>query len=134
MDFLNPIYVTGREDQSMEKIEIIEKKSRFIAFAGKVNSEDEAKAFIEEKTREHKKARHVAFAYVLPNIEKCSDAGEPRGTAGLPLLNAIKRRELCGTIVVVVRYFGGILLGKGGLIRAYGKAAGLSLDAHTFKS
>jgi len=115
----------------MEPIELIEKKSRFLAYAGKVNSEDEAKAFIDEKTREHKKARHVAFAYALPNIEKCSDAGEPRGTAGLPLLNAIKRRELCGAVVVVVRYFGGILLGKGGLIRAYGKAAGMSLDALT---
>ena len=78
----------------MEQIEIIEKKSRFIAYACKVNSEDEAKAFIDEKTIEHKKARHVVFAYILPNVEKCSDAGEPRGTAGLPLLNAIKRREL----------------------------------------
>ena len=116
----------------MEKIELIEKKSRFIAYVSVVNSEDEAKAFIAEISKEHKKARHVVFAYVLPNIEKCNDAGEPRGTAGLPLLNAIKRRELCGVVVVVLRYFGGILLGKGGLMRAYGKAAGKALDAHSF--
>jgi len=109
-------------------IEIIEKKSRFIAYVSKINSEDEAKSFINEKSREYKKARHIVFAYTLHNIEKYSDSGEPRGTAGLPLLNAIKRRELCGVVVVVVRYFGGILLGKGGLMRAYGKAAGKALD------
>ena len=113
----------------MPSIEIVEKKSRFIAFAKQVSSENEAKDFIDRLKHEHKKARHIAFAYVLPGIERCSDAGEPRGTAGVPLLNAIHRRSLCEVIVVVVRYFGGILLGKGGLIRAYGKAAGKSLDA-----
>jgi len=116
----------------MEKIELIEKKSRFIAYASVVNSEEEAKSFVAEKSKEHKKSRHVVFAYVLPNIEKWHDDGEPRGTAGLPLLNAIKRRELSGMVVVVVRYFGGILLGKGGLMRAYGKAAGQSLDILSF--
>lgn len=113
----------------MSSIEIIEKKSRFIAYASRISSEDEDKVFIDEKTHEHKKARHIVFAYVLSNIEKHSDAGEPRGTAGLPVLNSIKRRGLCGVIVVVVRYFGGILLGKGGLIRAYGKAAGKALES-----
>lgn len=112
----------------MKQSEIIVKKSRFIAYSKKINSEDEAKAFINEITLENKRARHVAFAYVLPKAVKCSDAGEPRGTAGQPILNVIHRRELCNVIVVVVRYFGGILLGKGGLIRAYGKAAGQSLS------
>ena len=108
--------------------ELIEKKSRFIGYAKRVNSEDEAKAFIAELSREHKKARHIAFAYILPNTSRYSDDGEPRGTAGMPLLNAILRRELNNAVVVVIRYFGGTLLGKGGLIRAYGKAAGKSLD------
>lgn len=112
----------------MTSAEIIVKKSRFIAYPKEISSEEEAKAFIDEITREHKRARHVAFAYVLSNIIKCSDAGEPRGTAGQVILNAIQRRNFCGVVVVVVRYFGGILLGKGGLIRAYGKVAGASLD------
>ena len=112
----------------MPSFEIIEKKSRFISFSKQINSEENAKDFIDGITREHKKARHITYAYVLPGIERCSDAGEPRGTAGLPLLNAIHRRGFCSVIVVVVRYFGGVLLGKGGLIRAYGKAAGKALD------
>jgi len=116
----------------MEKIELIEKKSRFIAYVKAINSEEEAKAFIGDKSKEHKKSRHIVYAYVLPNIEKFNDDGEPRGTAGLPLLNAIKRRGLSGMVVVVVRYFGGILLGKGGLMRVYGKAAGQALDAQNF--
>jgi len=111
-----------------EPYELTEKKSRFVAYSRKIASVDEANAFLEDVTREHRKARHIVYAYVLPGAEKYSDAGEPRGTAGLPLLNAIKRRELSDVIVVVVRYFGGILLGKGGLARAYGKAAGKALD------
>ena len=107
--------------------EIIEKKSRFIGYAARVNTEDGAKAFIAEVAREHPKARHIAFAYVLPNTAKTNDDGEPRGTAGLPIYNVIIRRNIQNVVVVVVRYFGGILLGKGGLIRAYGKAAGLAL-------
>ena len=108
--------------------EIIEKKSRFIGYAARAGSEDEAKAFIGEISREHPKARHIAFAYVLPNTAKTSDDGEPRGTAGLPIYNVITRRKLKNIVVVVVRYFGGTLLGKGGLIRAYGKAAGLAIE------
>ena len=108
--------------------ELIVKKSRFISYAAQVNSEDEAKAFIAEITREHPKARHIAFAYVLPSTAKTSDGGEPHGTAGLPIYNVITRRNLSNIVVVVVRYFGGTLLGKGGLIRAFGKAAGLALQ------
>ena len=113
--------------------EIIEKKSRFIGYAARINSEDEAKVFIAEISAEHKKARHVAFAYLLPNTAKMSDDGEPKGTAGLPIYNVITRREMQNIVVVVVRYFGGILLGKGGLIRAYGKAAGMAVDEIVIK-
>jgi len=108
--------------------EIIEKKSRFIGYATSVHSEDEAKQFISGISKEHKKANHVTYAYVLPNTAKTSDDGEPKGTAGLPIYNVITRRNMQNVVVVVVRYFGGTLLGKGGLIRAYGKAAGLALD------
>ncbi|MCL1880424.1 MAG: YigZ family protein [Actinomycetia bacterium] len=107
---------------------IVEKKSRFLAYSKRVTNEGEAMGFIAEISREHKKAKHVVYAYVLESTERCSDAGEPRGTAGPGLVAAIKRRGLVGIAVVVVRYFGGILLGKGGLLRAYGKAAGRSLD------
>jgi len=108
--------------------EIIEKKSRFISFAERVVSEDEAKAFIGKIKLEHPKASHVTFAYVLSNTAKTNDDGEPRGTAGLPIYNVITRRNVSSVVVVVVRYFGGTLLGRGGLIRAYGKAAGLALE------
>jgi len=109
-------------------IEIIEKKSRFIGFAKRVSSEDEAKAFIKEVAAKHHKANHVTFAYVLSNTAKTNDDGEPRGSAGLPIYNVITRRNIQNIVVVVVRYFGGTLLGKGGLIRSYGKAAGLAID------
>ncbi|MDR1101674.1 MAG: YigZ family protein [Clostridiales bacterium] len=109
--------------------ELIEKKSRFIAFSYKVENEIEAKIIIENIAKEHKRCRHVVYAYVIGDIAKYSDAGEPRGTAGLPAMNAIQRRNLNNILVIIVRYFGGVLLGKGGLIRAYGKAAGRELDS-----
>jgi len=109
--------------------ELIVKKSRFISYAAQADSEEKAKACITEISRQHKKARHVAFAYITPNATRYNDDGEPRGTAGLPLLSSIQRRNTESVVVVVVRYFGGVLLGKGGLIRAYGKAAGLALEA-----
>ena len=108
--------------------EIIEKKSRFIGYATRASSEDEAKLFIKNIANEYRKANHVTYAYVLTNTAKTSDDGEPKGTAGLPIYNVITRRKFQNVVVVVVRYFGGTLLGKGGLIRAYGKAAGLALD------
>jgi len=109
--------------------EITIKKSRFIGYAARIGAEDEAKVFIAKITSGHPKARHVTFAYVLPNTAKTNDDGEPRGTAGLPIYNVIDRRNIKNIVVVVVRYFGGILLGKGGLIRAYSKAAGLAIDS-----
>jgi len=109
-------------------VEIIEKKSRFIGYARRVETEDTAKQFVAKIAAEHKKSRHVAFAYVLTNTARMSDDGEPKGTAGLPMYNMLNRRGLTNVVVVVVRYFGGTLLGKGGLIRAYGKAAGMAVD------
>ncbi|MCL2225106.1 MAG: YigZ family protein [Defluviitaleaceae bacterium] len=108
--------------------EITEKKSRFLGYSANAETEDEARAFIAKISAEHKKARHVAYAYVLASTAKMNDDGEPKGTAGLPIYTLINRRGLKNVVVVVVRYFGGTLLGKGGLIRAYGKAAGMSLD------
>jgi len=108
--------------------ELIEKKSRFIAYSATISNETDAKTLIASTQKEHKRSRHIVFAYIVNGKEKFSDDGEPNGTAGLPVLTAIKRRNLDNIIVVVVRYFGGILLGKGGLIRAYGKVAGWELD------
>ncbi|MCL2081651.1 MAG: YigZ family protein [Oscillospiraceae bacterium] len=109
--------------------QLIVKKSRFIAYAAGIDNEDTAKAYIAEISRQHKRARHIVFAYVTPTATRYSDDGEPHGTAGPPLLNSIQRRNMENTVVVVVRYFGGVLLGKGGLIRAYGKVAGMALEA-----
>jgi hypothetical protein len=105
--------------------EIIEKKSRFIGYAARAENEDEAKAFIAKIAAKHPKARHVAFAYVLPSTARTNDDGEPRGTAGLPIYNVITRRNMQSIVVVVVRYFGGTLLflqsqsvGLGGLVHS----------------
>jgi len=117
-------------NRGMSMREIVEKKSRFIGYAKTIGSEDEAKAYIGMVAGDHPKARHVAYAYVLPNTARICDDGEPRGTAGLPIYNVINRRKMQSIVVVVVRYFGGTLLGKGGLIRAYGKAAGLAIEGN----
>ncbi len=108
----------------MNKAEIEINKSRFIAIRKELTSLDEVKPFLLELKKEHKKARHVCYAYVYKNeivSEKCSDDGEPSGTAGYPILNVIKKKNLTNVIVAVVRYFGGIKLGAGGLTRAYTK-------------
>lgn len=102
------------------------KKSRFIGYASHVNSWDEAKSYLEQIKSEHPKARHWCFGFCgghNPVNERCSDDGEPSGTAGAPILNAIRGEGLSDTVCVVVRYFGGVKLGAGGLIRAYGAAA-----------
>ena len=100
-------------------------KSRFIAYRLELTSLDLVKPFLEKLKKEHKKARHVCYAYVYNReviSEKCSDDGEPGGTAGYPILNVIKKKNLTNVLVAVVRYFGGIKLGAGGLTRAYTKA------------
>jgi len=109
--------------------EIIEKKSRFIASVFPITSKEEAEEKINELKKEFWDARHNVYAYNLPNnISKYSDDGEPQGTAGLPIYTVLQKREIINVLVVVTRYFGGILLGKGGLIRAYSEAAKKGLE------
>ncbi len=104
--------------------EIIEKKSRFIANIFYIESESEAEDIIKEIKKEYYDARHNCFAYIIDreNISKFSDDGEPSGTAGVPILNILKGRNLSNILVIVTRYFGGTLLGTGGLVRAYSDA------------
>ena len=102
--------------------EIIEKKSRFIATVRPVKSEEEALAFIESMRKKYWNATHNCFAYVIGEhfqIQRCSDDGEPSGTAGKPMLDVLLGEEIHDVVVVVTRYFGGTLLGTGGLVRAY---------------
>ena len=109
----------------MEKFELIINKSKFIAYKLDLSSLEQVKPFLETLRKEHKKANHVCYAYVYKGeivSEKCFDDGEPGGTAGYPILNVIKKKNLTNVLVAVVRYFGGIKLGAGGLTRAYTKA------------
>lgn len=109
-----------------------EKKSEFIGYAKRVENEEEAKAFINEIKNMHKQARHNCSAYIIGknmNIQKYSDDGEPQGTAGIPILEVMKKSRVTDCAVVVTRYFGGILLGTGGLTRAYTKGASISIKA-----
>lgn len=103
--------------------EIVEKKSRFIGNLFYVDNKFDAEEKIREIKKKYHDAKHNCFAYrVIENekvIEKCSDDGEPSGTAGAPILNIIKNNSLCNVLIVITRYFGGILLGTGGLVRAY---------------
>lgn len=111
--------------------EMIEKKSRFIGYCRPVKTQDEAIDFINEIRAMHRQATHNVYAYVVRdnNIMRYSDDGEPAGTAGVPVLEVIKKEGLTDVAVVVTRYFGGVLLGAGGLVRAYGKSAKLGIDA-----
>ncbi|AIR83195.1 YigZ family protein [Staphylococcus epidermidis] len=106
-------------------IENVISKSRFIAYIKPVSTENEAKAFIDEIKTKHKDATHNCSAYTVGpemNIQKANDDGEPSGTAGIPMLEILKKLEIHNVCVVVTRYFGGIKLGAGGLIRAYSGA------------
>ena len=111
--------------------EMEEKKSIFIGHATPVRNEDEARAFIESKRREYHDATHNCYAYLLNNgaVARYSDDGEPSGTAGVPILNVVKMSGATDLAVEVTRYFGGILLGAGGLVRAYTSAAKIAVDA-----
>lgn len=115
------MFKTIKEDVSGE---IIEKKSRFIANIFYIESEEEAEVIIKNIKKKYYDARHNCFAYRIDkeNISKFSDDGEPSGTAGAPILNIIEGKELRNILVIVTRYFGGILLGTGGLVRAYSDA------------
>ena len=105
--------------------EIVEKKSRFIATVRPVKNEEEALAFLEEMRKKYWDARHNCYAYSIGKnreFTRCSDDGEPSGTAGRPMLDVILGEDIYNVAVVVTRYFGGVLLGTGGLVRAYSKA------------
>lgn len=109
-----------------------EKKSEFIGYAKRVENEEDAKAFVAEIKNMHKQARHNCWAYIIGekmNIQRYSDDGEPQGTAGIPILEVMKKNNITDCAVVVTRYFGGILLGAGGLTRAYTKGASIALKA-----
>lgn len=109
-------------------------KSKFVGFAYCVNSLEEINNKLVALAKLHNKATHICYAYILsnPNLEKCSDDGEPEGTAGRPILELLKRNNLSNTLIVVVRYFGGIKLGVGGLLRAYSTCAKNTLDLCEF--
>ena len=111
--------------------EMEERKSIFIGHAAPVSSEEEARRYVDEKKSRYYDATHNVYAYMLNNgaVGRYSDDGEPQGTAGLPVFNAVKMSGACDLVVVVTRYFGGILLGASGLVRAYSAAARLALDA-----
>lgn len=112
--------------------EIIIQKSRFITYVERAETEQEAQDFINNIKQKHKDATHNCSAYIIgehDQIQKANDDGEPSGTAGVPMLEVLKKQSLKDTVVVVTRYFGGIKLGGGGLIRAYGKATTEGIDA-----
>lgn len=108
----------------------IEKRSEFICHLAPVKTNDEAVDFINSVRAEHRKAKHNVYAYILrnDNISRYSDDGEPQGTAGVPVLDVLQKRGLTDVCAVVTRYFGGILLGGGGLVRAYSHAVSLACD------
>lgn len=111
--------------------EFTEQRSRFIGYAKPVTTEAQALAFIEEKKKQHWDAKHNVYAYVLREggIQRYSDDGEPHGTAGVPTLDVLIKSGLTDVVVVVTRYFGGILLGAGGLVRAYTRGAKIAVEA-----
>ena len=115
-------FVTIKEKEY--SAEIVEKRSKFIAKVIKVQSEEDVTNELKKIRKEHRDARHNVFAYrLMNNGERMSDDGEPSGTAGAPILEILRGENLQNVLVVVTRYFGGILLGTGGLVRAYGTAA-----------
>ncbi len=101
-----------------EKTTIIN-KSKFIGIVKRITNKDDVESILKEVRNQYLDATHICYAYSLPNIEKYSDDGEPIGTAGIPILDILKKNNLSYTIAIVVRYFGGIKLGSNGLIRAY---------------
>lgn len=112
--------------------EKVVEKSRFLTYTAHITSEEEAKEFLQRVRALHPLATHVCYGYIadkVGNIQRFSDDGEPQGTAGMPILSVIKNQKLFETAVAVVRYFGGIKLGAGGLTRAYASCASEGLDA-----
>jgi uncharacterized YigZ family protein len=133
-DFIIVLFRGSKVSYKTIKIEATgeyeEKKSLFIGSVKRVSTEEEAKEFISYVKSQHKEARHNVYAYVIGSnkgIQRYSDDGEPQGTGGIPVLEVIKKNDISDTALVVTRYFGGILLGSAGLVRAYGKAASLAV-------
>lgn len=123
-------YKTIKELRATDEFE--EKKSLFIGNVKRVENEAEARAFIDEIKNQHKQATHNVYAYVIGEnmgIQRYTDDGEPQGTAGIPALEVIKKSGITDCAVVVTRYFGGVLLGTGGLTRAYTKGASIAIKA-----
>ncbi|WP_040204211.1 YigZ family protein [Neobacillus jeddahensis] len=123
-----PRYLTVKQTGEHE---INIQRSRFIAHITRAETEQEAQEFIQVIKKQHWDATHNCSAYLIgenDQIQKANDDGEPSGTAGVPILEVLKKRKLKDTVVVITRYFGGIKLGAGGLIRAYGKATSEGLD------
>jgi uncharacterized YigZ family protein len=119
-----------------ESEKIIE-KSRFITYSAHVESEEEARAFVADIRSKHTLATHVCFAFISDktgNLQRFSDDGEPQGTAGVPMLEVLKAKKLFETAVAVVRYFGGVKLGAGGLVRAYSSCVAENLDGADIRS
>lgn len=121
-------YFTVKDEVSSQ---FEEKKSVFIGNVKRIYTEEEARQFIDKIREEQREARHNVYAYVIGEnmgIQRYSDDGEPQGTGGIPVLEVIKKNGITDTVVVVTRYFGGILLGKGGLVRAYSKGAAMAIN------
>lgn len=110
----------------MKVNELVINKSRFVGIMENLTCEQDIENILTKIKQEHKKASHICYAYVYnldKVIEKCSDDGEPKGTAGVPIMNVLKKRKCENILIAVVRYFGGVKLGAGGLVRAYTKSA-----------
>lgn len=114
---------------TISECEYLINKSRFIGYAIKIKSKEEAELFINKIKKEHYKSTHVCYGYAIGyNITKANDDKEPSGTAGIPILNVLKQKNFSDTLIVVVRYYGGIKLGTAGLIKAYSHTANLALN------
>ena len=118
-----------KRPRNTANIEFVERKSVFIGFSTFVENEEKALEIIKQKKKEYSDATHNVYAYVIGDtIARYSDDNEPQGTAGMPVLNSIRMSGITDVLVVVTRYFGGILLGAGGLVRAYSTAASMALE------
>lgn len=122
------------EEEKLEE-EIVEKKSKFIGTLFYITSEEQAQEIIKKVKKQYYDARHNCFAYRVMTengvVERFSDDGEPSGTAGGPMLNILSKNNLCNVLIIVTRYFGGILLGTGGLVRAYSDATTKVIESAT---
>ena len=117
-------------DEGCSELEV--KKSVFISYAKPIKSPEEAFAFVDEIRKKYPDARHTAYAWTFSGgtkMQKYSDDGEPSGTAGLPMLSVFEKNQITDAVVTVTRYFGGVLLGKGGLVRAYSHSASIAVEA-----